>query len=426
VNRSVRFGYYNSDAKDISVRNTTSNASLKNKMRRISSEPCMVASLGQGKSSGDAAVEVSCRTHPTAPVNIGNDITLPQAPKPPPNRSRSGMHSQHVDAVQSDLDVSSAPPPEIFQGTDAFSPHRPTAIKPQNDHTLLITKQGGLSTALSREPSVRHGHHGHQLEGGKESSDMDTRESPCAIIRGRESVTQKSGETDASEPPGSAQPSAIESASQYGPADASNLVAALKALKTNCEEEIFEEKLSETTGVIVVDTSLAMRWSDSAYPAGPSETEGESAATDSGVSPLAPGRSPPSTHGHHPSTASGSISNEISESSNSNTKKNSEWNARFLRRWRAVKHQARLQALGVRSIWKLSSPQNGDHRQPELLINTHPIDFPEKAQSRHGSGASPETLGNDPVNGDGSRGHMPMPRDPSLAALLLGEVAEVC
>lgn len=96
-----------------------------------------------------------------------------------------------------------------------------------------------------------------------------------------------------------------------------------------------------------------------------------------------------------------------------------DWNAQFLKRWKAVKQTARLQALGFRNIWKLSSPKGrSSNHPPELLTDVMPLQY---------SPAPPVAtavdclrLNNVHAGGDN------IIRDPSLANMLLGEVAEVC
>ena len=80
-----------------------------------------------------------------------------------------------------------------------------------------------------------------------------------------------------------------------------------------------------------------------------------------------------------------------------------------------MKQRARLQALGVRSIWKLNSPPTGEYSQPELLVNEISSGSPQRdGGGRRGLRVPP------------ARGANDLNRDPSLATMLLGEVAEVC
>ena len=79
-----------------------------------------------------------------------------------------------------------------------------------------------------------------------------------------------------------------------------------------------------------------------------------------------------------------------------------DWNSKFVKRWKAVKQQARLQALGLKPNWRSSSCQSLDNEVPELLIN----DLPE--QRRRILGGLP------------SRNHSKedLTRNPSLGQLL--------
>eukprot|EP00890_Picochlorum_soloecismus_P004219 jgi/Picsp_1/4799/NSC_02167-R1_hypothetical protein CHLNCDRAFT_137793 [Chlorella variabilis] len=79
-----------------------------------------------------------------------------------------------------------------------------------------------------------------------------------------------------------------------------------------------------------------------------------------------------------------------------------DWNSKFVKRWKAVKQQARLQALGLRPNWRSSSCQSLDNEVPELLVN----DLPE--QRRRILGGLP------------SRNHSKedLTRNPSLGQLL--------
>ena len=79
-----------------------------------------------------------------------------------------------------------------------------------------------------------------------------------------------------------------------------------------------------------------------------------------------------------------------------------DWNSKFVKRWKAVKQQARLQALGLKPNWRSSSCQSLDNEVPELLVN----DLPE--QRRRILGGLP------------SRNHSKedLTRNPSLGQLL--------
>lgn len=100
-----------------------------------------------------------------------------------------------------------------------------------------------------------------------------------------------------------------------------------------------------------------------------------------------------------------------------------DWNTQFIKRWRAVRRTARLQALGFRNIWKLGSPKSeSPNHPPELLTDVMPLQHSHNALP---AAAHPRTIDCHRVNGLQSGGAS-MIRDPSLATMLLGEVAEVC
>jgi len=96
-----------------------------------------------------------------------------------------------------------------------------------------------------------------------------------------------------------------------------------------------------------------------------------------------------------------------------------DWNAQFLKRWKAVKRTARLQALGFRNIWKLSSPKGrSSNHPPELLTDFMPVQYSPAPPAA--AAVDCHRLNNVHAGGDN------IIRDPSLANMLLGEVAEVC
>ncbi|EFN59349.1 hypothetical protein CHLNCDRAFT_137793 [Chlorella variabilis] len=106
-----------------------------------------------------------------------------------------------------------------------------------------------------------------------------------------------------------------------------------------------------------------------------------------------------------------------------------EWNRSFVKRWRLVKKRAYLQALGMRALWRVNSPSDR-HEPLELLTNDlpHCDNGMRRAWSvsrlaAHGGAPSAAM----PTSGLRRTAEAPvMHKDPSLAALLLGEVAEVC
>ncbi|GAB4817841.1 hypothetical protein N2152v2_004887 [Parachlorella kessleri] len=106
-----------------------------------------------------------------------------------------------------------------------------------------------------------------------------------------------------------------------------------------------------------------------------------------------------------------------------------EWNRSFIRRWKAVKKRAKLQGMGLRSLWKVNSPTDR-HEPNELLVDLPENDlawplFWSPPRSRHlpaGRARAPPTNIPTPGTRPGGSG---VRREPSLATMLLGEVAEV-
>lgn len=203
-----------------------------------------------------------------------------------------------------------------------------------------------------------------------------------------------------------------------------------------------------TAGVIVIDTSLATDWniSHSAIAASkieesfiPRHVEVSGFSGDVDVDSVA---SPVGGDGTDDGVLDSANSNtckssnsdgagaSVSEDAPMDSSKNAvnvlvnsssnDWNAKFIRRWKAVRHRARLQALGVRSLWKLNSPRN-EHHLPELLVHdistTIGVDKGTKAPGATSSSMAMKA----------NRSRHDMTRDPSLATMLLSEeVAEVC
>ena len=96
-----------------------------------------------------------------------------------------------------------------------------------------------------------------------------------------------------------------------------------------------------------------------------------------------------------------------------------EWNTRFVKRWKQVRKAARLQALGFRNIWKLSSSAGRERHPPELLTNDIPYRDRGNALAVPSYGVHQGIM----IMASSER-HLE--RDPSLATMLLGEVAEIC
>lgn len=294
-------------------------------------------------------------------------------------------------------------------------------------------KQGGLSTALSKEPSVHHGAHGVQGQDHpfREGS-IEAVESTAAIGSwGERKVTF--GRTDSAHTDDDGKPPAKLSCPSDG-IDPDALAAALTALGHDDSNSPPEDLTgsSGSPGIIIGDSSFAMEWpgSDGAEPLRLA-AEAASASTVFGprsyVSDQAPTSAPMCTvrRAHSVGAAEDDLVVEALAAAAAGDG-SPEWNARFVKRWRAVKQRARLQALGMRSIWKLSSPgRNGVHQPPELLTNEMP-EMPEaRAVEVPRNGNFDEDLDLS-FPSQGRKGENRINRDPSLATMLLGEVAEVC
>ncbi|KAL4430782.1 hypothetical protein ABPG75_006038 [Micractinium tetrahymenae] len=109
-----------------------------------------------------------------------------------------------------------------------------------------------------------------------------------------------------------------------------------------------------------------------------------------------------------------------------------EWNRSFLKRWREVKKRAYLQALGLRALWRVNSLSDR-HEPLELLTN----DLPQHDNGMRRAWSSTRLVAQqEEAHRRGATASQPAPlrragpsilhKDPSLSALLLGEVAEVC
>ena len=288
-------------------------------------------------------------------------------------------------------------------------------------------KQGGLSNALSREPSVHQGTRGlpSNTDDAFRRASFDVTE-PTVGSWGERKVTFY--RTDSAHTDDDGKHRAKLTPSSNDGVDADALTAALEALKTDGNEE--NEHISGSNGspgIIIGDTSLAMDWPCSEDNDGPLRLAAEAAGRSdlgvarSAVSDCGPSSAPISTlrRAHSLGAAEVELIAEAGAGS-------LEWNSRFVKRWRAVKQRARLQALGMRSIWKLSSPGRGVHHQPELLTN----DLPQGVLpgiSINSVNAHGDDLDLDIASfSQGKNGNNRINRDPSLATMLLGEVAEVC
>lgn len=150
------------------------------------------------------------------------------------------------------------------------------------------------------------------------------------------------------------------------------------------------------------------------------------------------GLSPPAAR--HGSLASSTSKRSLTQLLPELAADDQEWNRSFQKRWRAVKKRAYLQALGLRALWRVNSLSDR-HEPLELLTNDLPqydngmrrawsvtrlaAQREEAARlhhhGRHGASAAQPTTGlRHSLDAQG------MHKDPSLSALLLGELAEVC
>lgn len=147
-----------------------------------------------------------------------------------------------------------------------------------------------------------------------------------------------------------------------------------------------------------------------------------------GSAPTAPPASlpPPSKHGSGPNLQRLGGSQPLPPLAAGDV----EWNRAFMRRWRTVKKHAYLQALGLRALWRVHSPSDR-HEPLELLTN----DLPQHDNGMRRAYAGIPAAHRPNGSGNGVSAARPMLRqpssgalhkDPSLATLLLGEVAEVC
>lgn len=551
-------------------------------LTRVSSEPCSIASLAHSSharglvqkqdsasSVHEAEVVLSVPMDiypsnfphnaqgPTAPVPVRTQKTYKapsQRRKQRPSTAAAGVAAAAGATAQQDNNDS---------GTSSRSG------KPQKKSCL---KQGGLSTALSREPSVRHGTANpttattqtssdrHRCAGDDTNDDEDTsldvsdgatgswgaRKVTFAQHR-NDSARQMSavGQLSMSDP-GVAAAAATEAtgvagasdavavrATLHGDAvDAHALASALAALERAVPAVVSTSSGSasppRTTKAIKFAENNTKEWADAreAAAAGsfdftgkprPLQEAAEQASyrpdtfgntvlalqsVDVASDPLPSVSTTTTAHTHTHATShrrsrslpsaddSMNSSNSMAISTSSLSEKarknrraggtslleasgggggsaggngSSEWNARFVKRWKAVKQRARLQALGMRSIWKLNSPTTAGehHHPPELLTNELPegggsvrmmagggchddsmrlsgiLSFsqpnttssasaslgrtPATATAINGGAASAAAHRNRPGNSGNN-----INRDPSLATMLRGEVAEVC
>jgi hypothetical protein len=373
-------------------------------------------------------------------------------------------------------------------------------------------KQGGLSNALSREPSVRHGT---ALYDGNSNRSVSRGPTPVRLSCGkaefidanegmgswamRKVTFSQNGRTDSAHSdainsiamPNSAvsdnkRSSNTTNSSSSASVDPDALAAALASLEVGSGHAHVSTG-SFSPGIIIGDTSLAnestelflnldrpsaVGFSNTAVSGGSSGSPGEihgarsiisdpavASETQHGV--VASSRRARSLDFKHAADAEEAAALALATATGDGDG-TAEWNAKFLKRWRAVKQRARLQALGMRSIWKLNSPHGSGeggrrvHHPPELLTNELPDGPPElplSPLSNAESGSikgdtefsmSPGSIrvasntlssvglgsgngrGGAQTTSAGAPGVAGIHKDPSLATMLRGDVAEVC
>lgn len=494
---------------------------------RVSSEPCSISSMAHPtaprstKPKNDSASSVhesepqvlsapmdiypiNYAHEPTAPVDVHQKNRLP-------SWSRRKQHAASTaaanKAASAKTKAAAAKKEDDAQNT-GFNGSSNIKKPP-------CLKQGGLSNALSREPSVRQGTALFSSGGNRSISRGPT---PTRLSTGREEFVDsneamgswamrkvtfsQNGRTDSAHSDSinkvvnpSSKTNTSSDASVVDPAALAAALASFEAASGHAHVSTSNSSLSP--GVIVADTSLASEWpmgtpelisrleqrfapppiisagnglnrggsfsisgellgarSIISDPAIASETRGKAAD---------PPRNARSLDGHEAVDEEEAAALALAAATGDGDG-TAEWNAKFLKRWRAVKQRARLQALGMRSIWKLNSPNGSEpggrrqHHPPELLTNELPDGPPELPFSslsnaasgsiketefsmspgsiraapdggalRRGSGLLTETAAaTSSSGGDGTAAGGGMHKDPSLATMLRGDVAEVC
>lgn len=345
-------------------------------------------------------------------------------------------------------------------------------------------QQGALTQALSREPSVRNG-----IAHNDESTDLNVDESSPSPSRAswgqriRQFNTAELGSSRDSASNGSSNNNGIDDEASGKSRESehreferpnsnlcdpqpADIIAALEALAVKENEE----ENGDVDAVIVADPPLTSEWpavsstKESSFSRTNfvaktpiqytfeepstmlSESDSSRRLPDHGIveeQPCNTSTTRESLSGLETSKNGSYLDSSIEckmelEASEEGTE---EWNAQFLQRWKKVRHRARLQAVGVRGIWKFNSPgSRGRHRTPELLVNDLPASGEDDCM-RRGSTSLPSKKGSYDNMTDGEKNggdvdrssevksaqqRQQVNREPSLATLLLGEVAEVC
>lgn len=403
-------------------------------LRRTSSEPCIISAAGSAsRAKQDSASSMHSHPHTTAPVDIGGKHastgTVPANTKRPP-RQRPSVPGNRQPSLAMAACATTIPARTNTFDAAGTGPERTVHLQ-QTPPSPNGGLWGGLSTALSKEESggQRALRRRDSPKLGRESAHMQPTSDPVGSWGKRvaEFATSRTDSARINGSSGEGMPNGIASLSAKAttpgaqPLDPKALAAALNALHNVTKGDEGDDDATEGSGVLVVDSSLATEWPMLDANSGKSSSRAQD--------PTSPGdHLPKSSSGAAgvPTPASVSVIDGSSGSSGgpSDGSNSREWNARFVRRWKMVKQRARLQALGVRSIWKLNSPPNGEHHPPELLVNTIPSDSPRL--SPEVLGAAQQNGGTAPAGATAAAHRHAIPRDPSLAAMLMGEVAEVC
>lgn len=316
---------------------------------------------------------------------------------------------------------------------------------------------GGLTQALSRESSIRNGH---ECFLGVDEDCLPRSPSPSRASWGRR-IRQFPTDVQCDHLPKESSSNGKACASCEKVSHVPNMNDVKKELESlepgsDTHSETNDE---DAENVIIADPSLASEWHKigpveaSSAPClsktkKPSSVISESKSLEKNRSQAAVGTAPslvsppnlPNENGRF-SRNSSTVDFDQEYLEQDSLQDRDAWNAQFLKRWKNVKHRARLQAVGVRGIWKFNSPSSKDkHRTPELLVN----ELPDSDNTARDSSSVPskkdsyETTNNsindvadnlqlaEDDSKPSEKKDSQVNRDPSLATLLLGEVAEVC
>ena len=490
-------------------------------LSRVNSEPCSISSMANHtapkstKPKNDSASSVqeseaqmlsapldiypiNCTHGPTAPVDVRQKNRLPSWN---PRRQHDASTAAANKAAAVKTKAASAKKEDGAQAT---------GFNGNSNARKQCLKQGGLSNALSREPSIRHGAAFYSSGGNRSISRGPT---PTRLSIGRNEFVDsneamgswamrkvtfsQNGRTDSAHTDSSSISKAINpcditnTASSDASVDPAVLAAALASLEGASGHVIVSTSNSSSSpGTLVGDTSLASEWpmgssellSTLERPFAPLSVISAGNGLNRGGSSSSPFEELPGARSiisdpaiaseihsdaadvprkarsldcHHEAVNEEEAAALALAAATGDGDGTAEWNAKFLKRWRAVKQRARLQALGMRSIWKLNSPSGSgeggrrQHHPPELLTNELPDGPPELPLSpltnaasgsirdtefsmspgsiRAHSGQLPEAAATAAADGRGDGTAVSgMHKDPSLAAMLRGDVAEVC